>query len=506
MYSILIAEDEKLERDVIKHLIQENALDLRVFEAGNGKQAYEIMTSESIDILLTDIQMPFMNGLELAEKARERCPNTALIFFSSHSDFQYVKKALSLQAVNYITKPVDPDEFRRTLSDVIARLQNQKLQLTEKRKRLHELHTHILYKLINKTPLSYLMAFYPQVDFSFVHKIHRLLFVQLERDYFNEIDSEDTIATADQFVRLLPSNSYFVNLNPAQSVLLIADGEHRYAWYKELAANVSRYLSDHYQLTCYIEISQPIASADSLAAECEETERKLAEYLFSSALPFPQEEINEIVALDETALNLLRSDIQLKDTMRLNTHMGQILHCLKDSSRNSQLYTRFFCTTILKILLDELPQEKRGQFDEYAAVVTYAVRITPIESMLLSLTKEVSDLFRLNEKSTSQAMYLTKQYIHNHYSEDLSLEILAGKVYLSPNHLSKLFIKQNGYGINKYIKKVRMEKARELLLNTNLPISEIAKQIGYSSASYFCKSFAKDYEISPEKFRNEAYT
>lgn len=102
------------------------------------------------------------------------------------------------------------------------------------------------------------------------------------------------------------------------------------------------------------------------------------------------------------------------------------------------------------------------------------------------------------------AIKLVKQYIHRHYGEDLSLDILADVVCLSPKYLSSLFIRENGYGINRYIKKIRMEEAQRLLQTTNMKISDISRKTGYSNLSYFCKSFQEHYGVSPDKFRHSS--
>ena len=105
------------------------------------------------------------------------------------------------------------------------------------------------------------------------------------------------------------------------------------------------------------------------------------------------------------------------------------------------------------------------------------------------------------QQAQSHAVVLAKQYIHKHYGESLSLNTLAEKVHLSPRYLSSLFVEEEGIGINRYIKKVRMQKARELLLGTNMKVSEICVKVGYSNLSYFCKSFQDDFGVTPDKFR-----
>ena len=94
-----------------------------------------------------------------------------------------------------------------------------------------------------------------------------------------------------------------------------------------------------------------------------------------------------------------------------------------------------------------------------------------------------------------------EQYIRAHYEEPLSLDLLAEKVYLTPHYLSSIFIQEKGIGINKYIKNLRMEKARELLTGTNMKISEICERVGYSNLSYFCRTFRNEFGMTPEQYR-----
>ena len=98
---------------------------------------------------------------------------------------------------------------------------------------------------------------------------------------------------------------------------------------------------------------------------------------------------------------------------------------------------------------------------------------------------------------------LVEQYIREHYEDVLSLDILAEKVYLTPHYLSSIFIQEKGVGINKYIKTIRMDKARELLMKTNRKISDICIQVGYTNVSYFCRSFRNEYGVTPDQYRRQ---
>lgn len=506
MYSILIVDDEAIERSVIKYLIAQNHFDLQIYEACNGKDALDLMQDKPIDILLTDVRMPIVDGMNLTEKAKQLYPDISIIFFSNYKDFSYVKKALELQAVNYIMKPVDPDEFHSTITKVLSCIQEQKRQLNQSQKQMSIIQNHILYKLINNTSIKHIKALYPQTDLSFISECRRLILFQTERDYFSvSADEDEFFFPAADLKHILPAGSHLINLNPAQNVLILTGPEHHILWYEDLADKLTRHIQEICQIICYAAVSKPVVNPDDLSSAYEETERKLTAKLFNGdRFPDNRNITEHMPYSDDILLNRLETAVQLKDSVSLRSHINLIIDNARSDGGYSQIYFRFLCTSILNILLDGIsPDEKEQHFDEYAAIIAQSLHLAPIESLLFRLTEKLIASFEKETESPLQILRQVKQYIHKHYQDDLSLDILAKKVYLSPNYLSRLFTEYNDCGINKYIKKVRMKKAKELLLNTPLSVKEIAKQIGYSSDSYFCKSFLKDFDVTPEKFRNQ---
>lgn len=364
MYKILIAEDEKAERDVILFLIHKYKFSLEVLQASNGKEAEAILKETPVDILLTDIQMPFLNGLELAAKARSICPETEIIFFSGYDDFKYVKTALSLRAVNYILKPVNPDEFHKSISEVIRTIQKREKIKTESEKYIEE--------------------------------------------------------------------HFFLN-------------------------------SDQKKLT---NDTNPVATQE-----------------------------------DDALIKKISQAIQLKDITSLRTNTMILLEKYKELPNVSHIYIRYLCTTLLQLFHNALPYAKTSDFQK-AAEEIYSLRyFKDICIVIESFLNEVIKQMELDNHSPKHAIHLIEQYIHTHYKEDLSLTTLANIVYLSPKYISSMFVQVTGSSLNKYIKNVRMDKAKELLLTTNMKIADICQEVGYSYVSYFCRIFQEEYGMSPERFR-----
>lgn len=125
MTTILIADDEKLERNGIKLLLKREGAECEILEAENGKVALGILMDRKVDILFSDIKMPYMNGLELTEKARELYPDLEIIIFSGYNDFTYARDALRYGVVDYVLKPVNPEEFHKTFERVQGKIQSR---------------------------------------------------------------------------------------------------------------------------------------------------------------------------------------------------------------------------------------------------------------------------------------------------------------------------------------------------------------------------------------------
>lgn len=354
MYKILIADDEQDERNVISYLIQKYNFSLDIRNASNGKDALALLQNEHIDILFTDIQMPFMNGLELAAHAKRINPTIEIIFFSGYDDFEYVKQALSLHAVNYILKPVNPEEFYNSMNEIGQKISN-----------------YDFTKSINQNNINY------------------------------------TTRTAD-------------------------------------------------------------TSSD---------------------------------VEDSIILTAIEQAARLKNPDLLNQNVTYILNKYEGTKNISHIYIRYLYTTLLRYLLASLPNSETTNFQSCVDKIYTFNQFNEIKEFIESYLKKSLMYIRQEMQAPKYSIHVIKQHINTHYEEDLSLNQLADIVYLSPKYLSSIFSQTTGISINKYIKNIRMEKAQELLLNSNMKIRDISNNVGYPNVSYFCKLFQEEFGLSPEKYR-----
>jgi two-component system response regulator YesN len=128
LFNILVVDDEQIERTGIKFLVKKFNLPLSVVEANNGEEALQIMENNKIDILLTDIKMPFMDGMELCERVRLKYPYIKIIIFSAYGEFEYAKKAINFSISSYILKPIDINEFQAVFSKIISQCEKEEIE------------------------------------------------------------------------------------------------------------------------------------------------------------------------------------------------------------------------------------------------------------------------------------------------------------------------------------------------------------------------------------------
>ena len=115
----------------------------------------------------------------------------------------------------------------------------------------------------------------------------------------------------------------------------------------------------------------------------------------------------------------------------------------------------------------------------------------------------LEEVFSVNPQMAHREIEAVKQYIYEHYKEELSIDILAKLVYMAPSYLSAIFKKETGQNLSKFIKEYRMEKAKDMLENTHMKIVNVSEAVGYPNVSYFCQSFREFFGVSPQKFRNQ---
>lgn len=506
-HQILIVDDEKVERNGIKFLLNQMGLDLEINEASNGKEALEFLMAkpDAADIIFTDIKMPFIDGIQLIKEVHDRIKREyKLIIFSGYSEFEYAQFAMKMGVQDYILKPVDPSEFEKTIRKVISELEDRELMKSMQEESISFLKEHMLYSLVNGAPTKEVEERAKKfMDIDFLDEFGRMCLFEFDVDFFGRSNGE----FKDELMQMLGVPFQYLNLNLQQSLLLFPRGLE--ADFKMLGTMLHEFFQIRYSANCYIAISAEWKEgAEGIAKHFEEVEELMENkfYQTDSYTFMAEEEAGEPRYMqidDDTYIKQMQQDIKMKDISRLRSHLESFKMKYKGKNNVSQVYIKFIFSNLLKVIYDNLPSEDSNKMKQGIDTLYRATDFRQVIDLVEKNISRLEESFAANPQTLHREIESIKQMIYENYDKELSVEQLAEKVYMAPSYLSHVFKKETGQNLSKFIKAYRMEKAKEMLENTHKKIVTISYEVGYSNVSYFCQSFREYFGVSPQKFRSQ---
>lgn len=186
MIKILVVDDEKIERNGIRFLLKQMEITVEMFEAANGVKALELLEQQKVDLLLTDIKMPFMDGMTLIQNVADRHKEIKMIIFSGYGEFEYAKQAMKYGVSNYILKPVDPKEFESTMKKVLKEIEEEKAERELQEEGIQFVREHILLSLINGAELKDVLGkLEKHVSVDFLEQYHCMMLLEFDREFLD---------------------------------------------------------------------------------------------------------------------------------------------------------------------------------------------------------------------------------------------------------------------------------------------------------------------------------
>ncbi len=506
MYRVVIVDDEKIERNGIRFLLRQLGQTFDMKEFANGQAAYEWFQTHGADILLTDVKMPFMDGMELIRRVHERYPEMKIVIFSGFNEFEYAREALRYNVENYILKPVDPQEFEQTIRLVIQELEIRREEKRKQEKDRTFLQEHILYSLVNGVEPSELRIRFDDDElFVSAGRWRRMLLLELDKEFFGR--------NGEKFEELLEeelSLSYkYLNLNPQQSVLFFEEKMPDWEQIRESVRSCMKKTAPNIRF--YLAASEIFDTIDDMGV-CFEGMEALMERKFyqqESCLFVPEHEASAFGCSQETEDTLMkqmRQDIRVKDMESLRLHYRRLCEKYLEKPLYSQNYVKFIFANLLKDCYDELPQKTEQDLNYEIEKIYRAGGVLGVMQIAEDALQQLERQFGNGRSTIHPEIETVKQYIYQNYEKELGIELLAEKVYMAPAYLSTLFKKETGQKLSKFIKTVRMERAKELLEGTHRKIVDISTAVGYANVSYFCQSFREYFGVSPQRFRSKGET
>ncbi|GIP04800.1 hypothetical protein J28TS4_32070 [Paenibacillus lautus] len=512
VFKIMIVDDEMLVRQGIKHLLDWEQEGYRIVgEASNGQEALNLINEVSPHVILTDIVMPVMGGEKLVKVVKEKYPHIEIIVLSSFSEFDYVRSTFQSGVADYILKPkLEADYLLSILNKVTAKMVAMKPDADPRADQGEAQILQAIEKLMTGYESSLdpllLHSRFPFRQYLFFGADMKHMKESGDRWGFgNELESElQKIAMADLvFMRLKFVNDtalFLLNVNPERRNELVIE-------LRQLIPKLAHDTSE-----THFVISQCFADFKSLGEVYHDNYLKLMRYGF-----FLKDrtliEYEHLPGLPDSHLEYDMGELmeQLKRKQYRKAFTGFLEYaCLRSMDYRTDIFEFksslgnfiFNVATMLGKMKVETGSLENAKYDYFRKIdeARYAGEaIAVVEAFIREAERAIGE----TNTSVNPNMDRLLEYIQDHYADPITLTGVARQFHFNASYLSSYFASYNGEGFSEYLNKIRLEKAMELLLTTELTISEISASVGYSDQSYFTKVFKKQTGISPSQFRRQ---
>jgi len=494
----VIVEDEKILLDDLEEMIDWESMGVEIaYTERNGVNALQHIIREPVDIVMTDIRMPVMSGIELAQKIREHDPNVQIIFLTGYEEIGYMRSAIGVDAVSYLLKPLQEEELKQAVKRAVEKVEMIKNAGIGKSKRLE---AELVEIIMNNVEAELLRDGIYTVALAYISRFQRLNQTRSAVEVSWILDK--VRENLQNFFHYRSERVIISYISKGQFVIAAQDRE-GYICYGEAE---QKELNEGLNNLCHISLittGRNTVYEPSQLYEAYHQIMKRQEDRFYEGI-HPQKQHKETLA--EQKRRLCHDIPGLKEAEFM------------------EYLSRFFSQTAY-----EKPERKQvisDCFDIGCSIYDNFQREFKTNSMLYSDKKDISaaleefdhlgqiekyikqlyqNFIQMEEEDdigdATKAVQKIIRYIEEHYAEPISAESLTEEVYFASNTLRIMMKKQTGSTIHEYLTRVRLEKATELLKQRDIKIGQVARQVGYESASYFCMKFSKDYGMSPLAWR-----
>lgn len=524
-YKVLIVDDEEIMRDGLANLVKWKTMGFEIVDKlEDGQDAIEYIKKHSVDVILTDIKMTFVSGLEVAKYVFENNLNIKVVLISGYKEFEFAQKAISYNVVHYLLKPV---KFK-DLSSVFVQIKEQ-LDTINRNKRLEMQKSTQIDELIMFSRKQFFADAAMGVFSSETEVISRLKLLDFNTD-------------------IIQNKCGILNIGINEFDKFVKEN---WSYNREGLLNAIRnFFIDSNSLIQYYETGARPESLDFVAVQTATEDES-----FEKELKRQTEEIQlgakSLLGIDITIKIIKMYDSVLKMAVSPNTNFLQHPFKEKDIEGNDTeisamleqqklIYSHILnnetdiATSIFKKHFEVLSNYgnlvfKKSSIDFFELLISKMrenginISIEDDEIVnsneflkcensieLLALAERIFNNILLQikvqtERQEKEIIIRIKKYIADHYNEDITLEDVAEYVFLSPVYLSRMFKEQAGEYFSDYKVKIKMEKAVEMLRNPNYKVYDVGRLLGYNNTKYFYKIFKRYKGCTPTEYRKNRF-
>ncbi len=517
MYTVVVADDEReLRQALVRKVDWKEAGFIVIGEAENGAEALEMVERLEPDLLLTDIRMPFLNGIELARQVREVRPATQIAFLSGFDDFTYAQQAIQYNIISYMLKPISSAEMMEELRKIKTRIDEKFREFVsagQERMELSEFLMPLVLDGFQKEADEKLNESLMEeaVRCGLLRDVHSefcytVMVVSILDENGKNVTSRDSVNAIDMILRKYIRHTSFYTEGRVVSLLMASQaGFDKYLHI--LAEDITQSVRRIMEKNCSVGISRPVgricsvheAYVEAMSAIGYARSSEAGVYFISDverAEAFDLEMIQTVVSHTE---DLIRGGSRQELEESLNRTFSRLSGNRSSAMASSVLVVQLV-SAVFRIAYAVGDQEAIEELQ----------RCTPLQVELLENAAQMRDrcihfclmarelIAEQRKKSSTVLCERALELIETGYADpDLSLMSISASISVTPNYLSTLIKKMTGSTFVDILTRKRMETAKELLLCSSMKIREIAEKCGYNDQHYFSYCFKKYTGMSP---------
>lgn len=510
MYKVMIVDDEPSIREGMTTLIEWEDYGFEVCgTAANGREALAKADELEPDLMLVDIRMPGINGLELIEKIREKGSDCHFLILSGYSDFDYAKKAIGFRVDGYLLKPVDEKELCESLARIRDRLIAEKEHKRQQESEVAWRGEQLIASVVTGTAGDSLSEdLWDTISQRLGLDWTSFRVALIEADLTEEDESAGVGLLKSKWSRELDrEHSFAFVAEPFVGILLREDEQGEAQWQQELAK-----LLEEEKVPIFIAVGGKVNSFLDVRLSYEQAMEGMRQRFVLG--------MGVIVQVDDAA-----EDKQAIESGELDSYADQLFLAMDIGNKDSAFRTvEALAERMVQARLDEetvkssMAQMASVAFNKLAAanpktftsahsfapIISGMIRQRSLQSLISHLNQAIEGTVRYSaEHSPETIIKQVEDFIRRHSSENLKLETIADLFNYNSSYLGKLFKTHTGEYFNTYLDKVRIEKAKELLAQ-GLKVHQAAELVGYASVDYFHTKFKKYEGVSPSAFKGRS--
>ena len=540
MLKIFLAEDEVIVRETIKRMIPWENLGFElVGEAADGEMALPLLIRQQPDLLITDIKMPFMDGLTLARLAKKEVPGLKVVILSGYDDFNYAKQAINIGVEDYLLKPITKNALIERLTEIRSRYEDEKTQREYYEKFHREMQAYEknssrdFFEALVSGSLD-MMEVYKRAEklgLDIVAESYNILIFTMncnedfsgQREGYSSWEAEslemlERFFTGHPSAMLFRSNvfSYGVMIKGEKNSIrentricveeirkIFDRKEDNKEWFVAVGESVERLsqIQKSYHSASrafsqrYLYDGKVLHYDEMLAMEKKDVTNDDSEYLQKV----------DVNALNPTILQKFLSNGLLEET---ENFVQDYFYAIGQEPMESVVFRSYVILNVRFSVLSFLKElgcdTKTLEPEDTEKILAESGR--NMESTIAYAEKLVSQAIQLRDRNSGNKnrsiLKTAVDFIDQHYmEEDMSLNKAANAANVSANHFSALFSQNMGQTFIEYLTSLRMDKAKEYLRCTGMRSSEIAGEVGYKDAHYFRYLFKKTQGMTPSDYR-----